>query len=94
MANCHSESILVETERKLTAEEARKVANVINAGSLMTKLQPEPIREYNIGATPKSPQAPLYLQPKQAGLAKLVDKRVRVEGVRLTRQTHPGSRGR
>ena len=34
-----------------TAEEARKVANVINAGSLMTKLQPEPIREYNIGAT-------------------------------------------
>ncbi|NIA07493.1 MAG: protein translocase subunit SecD [Actinobacteria bacterium] len=34
-----------------TQEEARQLANIINAGSLMTKLQPEPIREYNIGAT-------------------------------------------
>ena len=34
-----------------TQDEARQLANVINAGSLMTKLQPEPIREYNIGAT-------------------------------------------
>jgi len=41
---------------------------------------------YNIAATADSLQVQFYLQTSQTGLAAMVKKRVRVEGVRLTRQ--------
>ncbi|MCK4850585.1 MAG: protein translocase subunit SecD, partial [Phycisphaerae bacterium] len=36
---------------RFTLEETRQLASTMNAGSLAAKLQPEPIREYTIGAT-------------------------------------------
>ncbi|MCE5268332.1 MAG: aspartate-semialdehyde dehydrogenase [Planctomycetaceae bacterium] len=51
VANCHSESILVETERKITAEEARRLwaatPGLVVVDDLSKKLYPMPINSDN-----------------------------------------------